>query len=74
MIGTEHLLLSILRDEDNIASQILSQFNVNYEVFKSQLENFKLNPSAEAPQNPAGGIGWHPEQDSSGRSAGQEPL
>jgi ATP-dependent Clp protease ATP-binding subunit ClpC len=29
VIGTEHLLLSILRDEDNIASQILTQFNVN---------------------------------------------
>jgi len=54
VIGTEHLLLSILRDEDNIASQILSQYNVNYEVFKGQLENFKLNPSAEAPQNPTG--------------------
>lgn len=54
VIGTEHLLLSILRDEDNIASQILSQYNVNYEVFKAQLENFKINPSAEAPQNPAG--------------------
>ena len=54
VIGTEHLLLSILRDEDNIASQILSQYNVNYEVFKAQLENFKLNPSAEAPQNPTG--------------------
>ena len=63
VIGTEHLLLSILRDEDNIASQILSQFNVNYEVFKSQLENFKLNPSAEAPQNPAGGDDEYKEED-----------
>ncbi|MCF8284937.1 MAG: ATP-dependent Clp protease ATP-binding subunit [Sphingobacteriales bacterium] len=63
VIGTEHLLLSILRDEDNIASQILSQFNVNYEVFKSQLENFKLNPSAEAPQNPAGGDDEYKEEE-----------
>jgi ATP-dependent Clp protease ATP-binding subunit ClpC len=53
VIGTEHLLLSILRDEDNIASQILNQFNINYEVFKRQLENFKLNPTSEAPQNPS---------------------
>lgn len=37
IIGTEHLLLSILRDEDNIASQILAQFNINYEVFKNEL-------------------------------------
>ncbi len=38
VIGTEHLLLSILRDEDNIASQILQQFKINYEVFKAELE------------------------------------
>lgn len=62
VIGTEHLLLSILRDEDNIASQILSQYNVNYEVFKAQLENFKLNPSAEAPQNQADDDGYKEEE------------
>ncbi|MFT6815785.1 MAG: ATP-dependent Clp protease ATP-binding subunit ClpC [Sphingobacteriales bacterium] len=38
LIGTEHLLLSILRDEDNIASQILRQYNVTYDIFKSELE------------------------------------
>lgn len=38
VIGTEHLLLSILRDEDNIASQILQQFKITYEVFRSEVE------------------------------------
>ncbi|MCC7296778.1 MAG: ATP-dependent Clp protease ATP-binding subunit, partial [Bacteroidia bacterium] len=38
LIGTEHLLLSILRDEDNVASQVLSQFGINYDVFKAALE------------------------------------
>ncbi|KYG82388.1 ATP-dependent Clp protease ATP-binding subunit [Roseivirga echinicomitans] len=38
LIGTEHLLLSILRDEDNIATQILEKFDVNYEVVKEMLE------------------------------------
>ena len=38
LIGTEHLLLSILRDDDNIASQILLQFSINYEVFKQEVE------------------------------------
>jgi len=42
IIGTEHLLLSILRDEDNIASQILNQFAVSYEVFKASLD--EVNP------------------------------
>ncbi|MEZ4805548.1 MAG: Clp protease N-terminal domain-containing protein, partial [Bacteroidia bacterium] len=44
-IGTEHLLLSILRDEDNIASQVLSQYGINYDFFKQTLldggSNFK---------------------------------
>ncbi len=38
LIGTEHLLLSILRDEDNVATQVLHKHNVNYEVIKEMLE------------------------------------
>jgi ATP-dependent Clp protease ATP-binding subunit ClpC len=38
LIGTEHLLLSILRDDDNIASQILLQYGVTYEIFKQEVE------------------------------------
>ena len=37
VIGTEHLLLSLLRDEDNIATQILHQFNVTYDAARSEL-------------------------------------
>ena len=39
VIGTEHLLLSILRDEDNLATQILRKFDVSYEVVKELLES-----------------------------------
>lgn len=38
LIGTEHLLLSILRDEDNIATQILHKFDANYDSVKEMLE------------------------------------
>ncbi|WP_345031067.1 ATP-dependent Clp protease ATP-binding subunit [Ravibacter arvi] len=38
LIGTEHLLLSILRDTDNVATQILHKHNVSYEVIKEMLE------------------------------------
>ncbi|MFD0766057.1 ATP-dependent Clp protease ATP-binding subunit [Mucilaginibacter lutimaris] len=55
VIGTEHLLLSILRDEDNIASQILMQFNVNYEVFKSEVESNKNDVTDEMPGSSTGG-------------------
>jgi ATP-dependent Clp protease ATP-binding subunit ClpC len=39
VIGTEHLLLSILREDDNLAAQILHQFNINYDVVKTELVN-----------------------------------
>ncbi len=55
LIGTEHLLLSILRDEDNIASQILTQFNVNYEVFKAEVESGKHDVTDELPGSSTGG-------------------
>ncbi|MGB4774589.1 MAG: ATP-dependent Clp protease ATP-binding subunit, partial [Daejeonella sp.] len=55
VIGTEHLLLSILRDEDNIASQILLQHNINYEIFKSEVENNKQGFRDEASGPAAGG-------------------
>jgi len=53
IIGTEHLLLSILRDEDNISSQILSKFNVNYETVRDSLDYHGAapgnGPKAEKP-------------------------
>jgi ATP-dependent Clp protease ATP-binding subunit ClpC len=39
VIGTEHLLLSLLRDDDNIAAQILHQFNIHYDIVRSELDN-----------------------------------
>ena len=39
VIGTEHLMLSLLRDEDNIAAQILNQFSVTYDSTRSELDN-----------------------------------
>jgi ATP-dependent Clp protease ATP-binding subunit ClpC len=43
VIGTEHILLSLLRDEDNIATQILHQFNVTYDNARSELNNILSN-------------------------------
>ncbi len=51
IIGTEHLLLSILKDEDNIATQILNQFGVTYDIMREELEMFKSNFRAESPQS-----------------------
>ena len=53
VIGTEHLLLSILKDEDSIATQILNQYGINYEIVKEELDVLKSNFRSEAPQNPS---------------------
>src|SRR5690606_30231524 len=58
VIGTQHLLLSILRDEDNIASQILMQFNVNYESFKTGIDQNKSEITDQASGSAAGDGGF----------------
>ena len=47
IIGTEHVLLSLLRDEENIATQVLNQFNVTYENTKAELFNILSSKSAD---------------------------
>ncbi|MCH2080898.1 MAG: ATP-dependent Clp protease ATP-binding subunit [Saprospiraceae bacterium] len=37
-ISPEHLLLSILKHQDNPASKVLSQFDVDYDIYKAELE------------------------------------
>jgi ATP-dependent Clp protease ATP-binding subunit ClpC len=48
LIGTEHLLLSILRDPDNLATQILNKFDVAYDVVKEMLEYQHEQPVASS--------------------------
>jgi len=54
VIGTEHLLLSILREEDNLASSILQQYGVDYDIFKEAIENnvpdVKADMSTDSPE------------------------
>ncbi len=37
LVESEHLMLSILKNKENIATQILNQFDVDYDVFKNEL-------------------------------------
>lgn len=38
VIGTEHLMLSILKNKDNLATQLLAQYDIDYDVFKAELD------------------------------------
>jgi ATP-dependent Clp protease ATP-binding subunit ClpC len=53
LIGTEHLLLAILKDEDNIVTKTLEKFNVNYSIIRDELKNLLTEePRAQASNNP----------------------
>jgi ATP-dependent Clp protease ATP-binding subunit ClpC len=52
VIGTEHLILSILKDEDNVATKTLHKFKIDYEAMKLELELSKSDPKAEIPGTP----------------------
>ena len=53
VIGTEHLLLSILKNKDNVATQILGQHDVDYDIFKSELEFVEQDITDELTNDPA---------------------
>ncbi|MCB0293974.1 MAG: ATP-dependent Clp protease ATP-binding subunit, partial [Calditrichaeota bacterium] len=39
IIGTEHLLLSLLKEKEGLAAQVLMSFNVDYNVVYNELKN-----------------------------------
>jgi ATP-dependent Clp protease ATP-binding subunit ClpC len=57
VIGTEHLLLTILRNEDSVACQVLNKYGVMYENARDEYEVMleeRKQPKAEFPSNSGG--------------------
>lgn len=52
VIALEHLLLSILKHKDNLASRILNQFDVDYDTFKTELEYVRQEKSLGSQTDP----------------------
>lgn len=52
LIGTEHLMLSILKNKDNVATQVLSKVDVDYDIFKAELEYMKHDIKDELTNDP----------------------
>ncbi len=48
-ISPEHLMLSILKHKDNLASRILHQFDVDYDIYKSELEFVRQEQDLTSP-------------------------
>jgi len=54
VIGTEHLILSILKEKDSLASQILLTFNIDYAACYNELENILAGkPTVPKPKQTA---------------------
>ena len=52
IIGTQHLLLSILRDENSVSCSVLNKYGILYENIKDEYEAMReeqINPRAEFP-------------------------
>ncbi len=54
VIGTEHLLLSILKEKDSLAAQILLTFDIDYAACYTELENILAGKPGEAQKNQQG--------------------
>lgn len=57
VIGTEHLLLSILKDENNVACRTLNRYGIIYDNIKDEIEAMleENNPKADFPGAGEGG-------------------
>jgi ATP-dependent Clp protease ATP-binding subunit ClpC len=69
-ISPEHLLLSILKDKDNPASKIMRQYDVDYDLFKAELEYVKQEQdftSGTDPYTRASGDQEEPYEEEEGR-------
>jgi len=63
LIGTEHILLSLLKHKDNLAARVLLQFNVSYDVFKTELEFVGTEISPDITSELPGGGEFEDEED-----------
>ena len=49
MIGTEHLLLSILKNKENIVTETLNRLGIDYDIFRTELDLIQNDIKGEMP-------------------------
>lgn len=72
LIGTEHILLSVLKHKDNLAARVLLQFNVSYDVFKTELEFVGTEINPEITSDLPGGEFDDEEENAGGGDSGSQ--
>src|SRR4029453_2809257 len=48
-IGTEHLILSILKNKDTVVTEVLARFDIDYDSFKAELDFLHGEIKSESP-------------------------
>ncbi len=61
-IGTEHLMLSILKNKDSVATELLIRFEVEYERFKDELDFLQQDVKNEMPGESGDDEGFEEEE------------
>jgi len=80
VIGTEHLLLSILKDQDNVATKSLATFDIDYDIAKDEFEGILTDKDELRFDLPRAEMGSTPDDDedmssfSSGGSGGDPGM
>jgi ATP-dependent Clp protease ATP-binding subunit ClpC len=72
LVESEHLMLSILKNKENIATQILNQFDVDYDIFKNEL-GFVTSTPPKAEFNDEGEDDFDEEKKQYGQSKSAKP-
>ncbi|MCX6244100.1 MAG: ATP-dependent Clp protease ATP-binding subunit [Bacteroidetes bacterium] len=52
LIGTEHLLLAILKDENNLVTKLLQENDVTYNIVKNEVKSILSSESEDLPAQP----------------------
>ncbi len=76
LIGTEHVLLAILKDEDNLVSRALRQYGVEYNAIKEELKSIMNNDDASTFDSPRSELPGSPADDDNdeGRAYGSSGI
>ncbi len=61
-VGTEHILLALLRESNNIAGSTLAQFQINYSVIKGEILRILGIASSAAPSGSSSSYSGNPRQ------------
>lgn len=70
LIGTEHLLLSILKDEDNIVTRTFEKYGVDYELVKDELKQIIKENNSKSFDTPRNDMTGDPDEEADETSRG----